>query len=1122
MSVHGPRRIINISVNPALGREIARMPQLGRTPDLLRGMHPQIVGRQTLFCNSSNLAAAAATLRDILFYAPGSGNFTETPMGWNGPSGWMKRTLGFSFSGVNLKTMRDWFNYYPGLQPGKYYDWDSNTIMSSSTIENGTPYAAWRRTLTQAAEMMERSDGSLGGIETLLHHPYFRKLVPYIRSMGWRSGVSEDEQLGSAVRLLLGGSLAYTNEDLAIAQQETEYGALETQDWKRYNTAMQLFWDVKLKLVMKDIIDGRIRGNQPVFFTDKEVFEAMLASTWYFWPLAERERWKAPVYYLLSLGHLVPYPVDQPIFLPLFAADFAARGAMYSLARLNSGIGLWWSFVKGPSKDLAFIGPAWKGIDKLFAEDWQYGQFMISGEAAGAGISPSYKKTVRFMRAASMMALLTGAFSAATSMDLTSMTSQIGPIINIAWGSYMLGLLNKAVGLHKEFEKGLDEDETREKFSLSPAVEGEALLATLMRWRGEAYSSLQGVGKDTDLKAGIASLCEEIDYGILLQASELASRREDDEAVSLANRLRAARILYELYETSGSRSAAVAAMESFREVHFEESDRNILDREIAAQREHIKANWPPEKREHPVRRKNDMELFSEAVNELERKTGFAPMARSGEIVSKPKVFWERDRAVRFFMKLENLIERLGTEGSTIDLPMNELINFYESLNKLIDILQDNSHRTELPRAAKRIREESEYLLSRIECSIRDAIAPAFQAAERQLEELRAFASGLKSAPDRYGIIMSNEAGQNELRKRQGDAERSIKDLIGASSGMRTNSLARLLGIVDSYEDILFSVYPDGATTRENVKSSFRDPIVSRLFGVISERALMGEDISGDIAAISGLTDDRRLNLLASLSAGDPNAAEASFREVAANCKPLNDSHLKAVWQLLDAYRQNNNLDPEIAINLISEARRRTKAALSKAGLRPMKSDPDKKELKAGEVGKLLDALEVYNENGALDDLITVVSNRIGSVPNEEVEQVLSNMISAVPETEGQEVDEILSFAEILSLTAAYKGSRIIAVEKEHHNTTINQLRSGTNKFRPTADPEKVKAHREALISTAGEIDAAFVRPVREQMEKRFARLIERTDEAADLMAIAGMLNGMKMVELLEKVAEKLK
>ena len=319
----------------------------------------------------------------------------------------------------------------PGQQPGRY-DYDENGAYAAKPIENGTQFMAnHHNTFELARVALGLPKGAFlaiapllnraGGYEKVAGKDHFAKLVLYCREKGWPSGVSEDEQGVLGLALALGHHLKYFLKVTAFESQPNTWNQVNKQDFERYNTAMALGADVLIPYEMRELSKWMFEGKE-IEGTPYKKLSHYLFSNWYFWPRAKMAQETAPLIFLLSNGHIRPYPVD-PFFLVTYFIDFFSSVWMYATARKYLGFNkaqsgksaLNWALWEGPAMSNSFIFTALRGYKELFREGWQYGPFVITAQQKSAELPPEALKFVRGIRTwqeiAGTLAVIKAAFA---------------------------------------------------------------------------------------------------------------------------------------------------------------------------------------------------------------------------------------------------------------------------------------------------------------------------------------------------------------------------------------------------------------------------------------------------------------------------------------------------------------------------------------------------------------------------------------------------------------------------------------------------------------------------------------------------------------------------------------
>ncbi len=412
-------------------------------PDIIEGEFQLVVHRQTQFgaefVGESYKPEVAGQLRDIQFYGGKKSLHSEVDV--------PNRTF--------------------SIQAGKAHGFGANDERTPNPIENGTPMQLKQRDLLEMARIsmglpqncedlrvglaLEKS----GGFETFRHHPYYLKIAPYNRFLGWLSGVSEDEQLKIAMKFVLGLKLMYYPKITSIEAEPHQFSKIEGQEAYRYNFGMELAADVLMPIIwrqMREYLTGR-----PLESTFKSMYEDYLLSDWYNVSSAELARQCSPIAFLLSGGHIKPYPVDLGYFvfgafLPqFFLAAYQYSSAMHQLGYnkenlLRSRRGrLWWSFFEGPWMKLPTLFPGLRGLERMPVEDPQYGRYVQTALAKGGNVSLDNSLFLAGLSALSVAGLVSGT-NLMRMATVDNVLDNFGIIMNMLWGTYQtvnnIGALN--------------------------------------------------------------------------------------------------------------------------------------------------------------------------------------------------------------------------------------------------------------------------------------------------------------------------------------------------------------------------------------------------------------------------------------------------------------------------------------------------------------------------------------------------------------------------------------------------------------------------------------------------------------------------------------------------------
>ncbi len=279
----------------------------------------------------------------------------------------------------------------------------------------------------------------------------FKKMSNY-GGQFWGVGVSEDTQM-EMVAWMLGVKMHVIKEMVAIMAAEKTFDKYKVQNAVRYIFSETLFVQ-PFKLIAKDLVKGLNpkASFDPFYFASLEaMWEITAGRTWYKWAWAKMiELGSLPVYNG-SMGNILSFPVDIPLFIPTWAAKTASATMNYKL-QLNSlgfgvlGTGLW----DNPAKEIGFLAGYFKSANWQYVEQNQMGTFMLTSAGASSLVPREYKQWVNKLlgftlatSGVSMASLLLGGF------DQLGTLAGLGMGINLLFSGYQSAVLMKTKALQK-------------------------------------------------------------------------------------------------------------------------------------------------------------------------------------------------------------------------------------------------------------------------------------------------------------------------------------------------------------------------------------------------------------------------------------------------------------------------------------------------------------------------------------------------------------------------------------------------------------------------------------------------------------------------------------------------
>ena len=274
------------------------------------------------------------------------------------------------------------------------------------------------------------------------NNPHYIKLSNFGAAL-WGPGVSEDTQMDKWMRIL-GPGMHVLKEQVAIMTAEKIWGRYNTTNTQRYNRSEQLFV-FPFELANLDILHGflsgiPIAGNFALphdFFSPAAKAEIAAGRTWYKVPFAKAMEYSAVPAYLGTLGHLLFYPVDLPMFTTAWIARTLFSSANYALQLTTLGFGFRAGFFRNPMHELSHFGGYWQDALKQLAEQSQFGTFMSTVGGSGDSIPLYNKLWVGGFGAAALSSLGLAGYSLATGgLEQLIPPTGMGLGANIFFGVY--------------------------------------------------------------------------------------------------------------------------------------------------------------------------------------------------------------------------------------------------------------------------------------------------------------------------------------------------------------------------------------------------------------------------------------------------------------------------------------------------------------------------------------------------------------------------------------------------------------------------------------------------------------------------------------------------------------
>ena len=291
------------------------------------------------------------------------------------------------------------------------------------------------------------------------NNPYYIKLSNFGAAL-WGPGVSEDTQMDKWMRIL-GPGMHVVKTQVGIMTAEKIWGRYNTQNTQRYNRSEQLF-TFPFDLVRGDIAQGFMSslpfvGDSALpsgYFNSGAKAEIAAGATWYKVPFAKGLEYMAVPGFLGTMGHVLFYPVDLPMFTTAWAARTLFSSLNYGMQMTTLGFGFKEGFFRNPMHELSFFGGYWQDAWKQHQDSSQFGTFMSTVGGSGDGIPLYNKLWVGGFGAAAVSSLGLAGYALATGgLDQLTPPTGLGLSANIFFGMYSAYIFLSALSFMKTADK---------------------------------------------------------------------------------------------------------------------------------------------------------------------------------------------------------------------------------------------------------------------------------------------------------------------------------------------------------------------------------------------------------------------------------------------------------------------------------------------------------------------------------------------------------------------------------------------------------------------------------------------------------------------------------------------
>jgi len=321
----------------------------------------------------------------------------------------------------------------------------------------------------------------------------------------WGPGVSEDTQMEIA-SWILGARMHVLKKVVALMSAEKEWGRYKVQNTERYDYSEELF-RTPFRLVIEDIIKGRLMGTKPTLMKWAEMSEITAGRTWYKKILGQIMETSAIPVYLASFGYVFFYPVDVLYFMGSWFTRTFFSSVNYILQLTSIGYGskdrpwnnpvnfmkdvrdgLSTGFWNNPSIELTFAYNYFKGAMEQFLMRHQYATFVSTVSGGGQGIPKINKAIAQGGMAVTGAAIARYvAYLALGGIDpmLTEPALAIAPVANLGFGAYQFAVFANSYKFMQKYGQ-------RRAPQRSYSSTGEPLTSIIVKAKENLFADILG------------------------------------------------------------------------------------------------------------------------------------------------------------------------------------------------------------------------------------------------------------------------------------------------------------------------------------------------------------------------------------------------------------------------------------------------------------------------------------------------------------------------------------------------------------------------------------------------------------------------------------------------------
>ncbi len=268
-------------------------------------------------------------------------------------------------------------------------------IPHATTVNNGTPYVFSFDAFLEG--------GTLEHV--LLEMPHKKKVCIIGHEKGMMS-VIEDAQQEIFNAMNLGWRNHWVVPAMSVAENQGGEKVLPAMgvQRQRWGTGKEIGIDFVMPDVLDELIRARLLGTMPSIMTWREMFERTLFSDWYFVGFAEVMRVVAPVLYLVTMGQVLPYMVND-LFFQYAVILMVSMGALsYGFSMHKLGLSPLWNHIQAPGIFSGGMLPFYWELFNTRQRRAAYGAFKVTA-LTGAGLDRKYQRFPALMQGAGALAL---------------------------------------------------------------------------------------------------------------------------------------------------------------------------------------------------------------------------------------------------------------------------------------------------------------------------------------------------------------------------------------------------------------------------------------------------------------------------------------------------------------------------------------------------------------------------------------------------------------------------------------------------------------------------------------------------------------------------------------------